>query len=172
MEKQEKQKPNSKEGTSAGQRVMVMLMTRRNHAARKAGRQEERDANAGAGVRMSVTQGRKSLSQLEFNAASVAAFLGVKVMAADMPDFMQVHAFRCARRAYDDVHIDNKFSSKKMAHDIKKEFDKVYGVTWHCVVGTSYGSFVTHSTGCFLYFSVEKMLVMLFRTKTPAMASS
>lgn len=120
MEKQEKQKPNSKEGTSAGQRVMMMLMTRRNHAARKAGRQEERDANAGAGVRMSVTQGRKSLSQLEFNAASVAAFLGVKVMAADMPDFMQVHAFRCARRAYDDVHIDNKFSSKKMAHDIKK----------------------------------------------------
>ncbi|KAJ0971240.1 hypothetical protein J5N97_019199 [Dioscorea zingiberensis] len=120
---------------------------------------------------MSVTQGRKSMSALEFNAASVATFLGVKVMAADMPEFMQVHAFRCARRVYDDVLIE-KFSSKKMAHDIKKEFDKVYGATWHCVVGTSYGSFVTHTTGCFLYFSVEKILVMLFRTQTPAVASS
>uniref|UniRef100_K3XRW7 Dynein light chain n=1 Tax=Setaria italica TaxID=4555 RepID=K3XRW7_SETIT len=46
-----------------------------------------------------------------------------------------------------------------------KEFDKVYGPTWHCIVGTSYGSFVTHSRGCFLYFSMDKIIVMLFKTK-------
>lgn len=47
----------------------------------------------------------------------------------------------------------------------KQEFDKVYGPTWHCIVGTSFGSFVTHSRGCFLYFSMDKIIVMLFKTK-------
>ncbi|ONK59534.1 uncharacterized protein A4U43_C08F7410 [Asparagus officinalis] len=82
-------------------------------------------------------------------------------MAAEMPQFMQAHAFRCARKAYDGL---DKFSSRKIAHDVKKEFDKVYGPAWHCIVGMSFGSFVTHSRGCFVYFSMEKVIVMLFKT--------
>lgn len=46
-----------------------------------------------------------------------------------------------------------------------QEFDKVHGPAWHCIVGSSFGSFVTHSTGCFLYFSMEKLYILLFRTK-------
>ncbi|PKI66738.1 hypothetical protein CRG98_012933 [Punica granatum] len=108
------------------------------------------------------SHGRRSVSQVETNLASVVAFLQVKVMVSDMPGFMQVHAFRCARRTYDSLE---KFSSRHMAYNMKKEFDKIYGPAWHCIVGSSFGSFVTHATGCFLYFSMEKLYVLLFKTR-------
>ncbi|CAK9172242.1 unnamed protein product [Ilex paraguariensis] len=44
------------------------------------------------------------------------------------------------------------------------EFDSSYGPAWHCIVGTSFGSYVTHSLGGFLYFSIDKVYVLLFRT--------
>ncbi|KAJ0780679.1 putative dynein ATPase [Helianthus annuus] len=46
-----------------------------------------------------------------------------------------------------------------------QEFDKVYGPAWHCIVGSNFGSFVTHATGCFLYFSMEKLYILVFKTK-------
>lgn len=65
-----------------------------------------------------ATRGRKSFSGVESSAAeATAALLGVRLMAAEMPQFMQVHAFRCARKAYDGL---DKFSSRKIAHDVKK----------------------------------------------------
>lgn len=46
-----------------------------------------------------------------------------------------------------------------------QEFDGVYGPAWHCIVGTSFGSFVTHSVGGFIYFSMDhKLYVLLFKT--------
>lgn len=45
-----------------------------------------------------------------------------------------------------------------------QEFDLSYGPAWHCIVGTSFGSYVTHSLGCFLYFSIDKVYILLFRT--------
>jgi hypothetical protein len=45
-----------------------------------------------------------------------------------------------------------------------QEFDTTYGPAWHCIVGTSFGSYVTHSLGGFLYFSVDKAYILLFRT--------
>ncbi|XP_022864234.1 uncharacterized protein LOC111384208 [Olea europaea var. sylvestris] len=111
---------------------------------------------------VSIVETRKSVSHVEVNAGSVAAFLQVKVLVTDMPGFMQVHAFKCARRIYDSLET---FSPKQMAYNMKKEFDKVYGPAWHCIVGSSFGSFVTHSTGCFLYFSMEKLYILVFKTK-------
>ncbi|KAE9609704.1 hypothetical protein Lal_00006782 [Lupinus albus] len=106
-------------------------------------------------------EARKSVSQIE-TLSSVVKHLQVKVLVSDMPSFMQVHAFRCARRTCDSF---DKFSSKHIAHNIKKEFDKAYGPVWHCIVGSSFGSFVTHSTGCFLYFSIGNLYILLFKTK-------
>ncbi|XP_052183333.1 uncharacterized protein LOC127795592 isoform X2 [Diospyros lotus] len=64
-----------------------------------------------------AAEGRKSVSHVETDAAAVAAFLQVKVLVTDMPGWMQVHAFRCARRSFDGL---DKFSSKHMAFNIKK----------------------------------------------------
>ncbi|KAL8208739.1 hypothetical protein R6Q57_008151 [Mikania cordata] len=115
-----------------------------------------------------IEGGRNSVSLIEFagrrsvgntaemgvaNVGPVAALLQVRVLVTDMPAFMQIHAFRCARQTFDSLEI---FSPKQIALNIKKEFDKVYGPAWHCIVGYSFGSFVTHTTGCFLYFCMEK----------------
>lgn len=45
-----------------------------------------------------------------------------------------------------------------------QEFDSAYGPAWHCIVGTSFGSYVTHSLGGFLYFSIDKVYILLFKT--------
>lgn len=74
-------------------------------------------ANGGGGRREVVIEGRKSVSHVETNLGSVIAFLQVKVLVSDMPNSMQVHAFRCARRTYDSLE---KFSAKHMAYNIKK----------------------------------------------------
>eukprot|EP01018_Ginkgo_biloba_P021375 Gb_19478 [translate_table: standard] len=94
-------------------------------------------------------------------AECVAEAVNARVKAADMASNMQVHAFRCARSACDNP---DSFSSKQLAFTLKKEFDKAYGPAWHCIVGTSFGSFVTHSVGGFLYFSMENVSILLFKT--------
>ncbi|XP_054795390.1 uncharacterized protein LOC129320249 isoform X2 [Prosopis cineraria] len=74
----------------------------------------------------------------------------------------QIHAVDCARKTFDSME---KFTSKTLALALKKEFDGAYGPAWHCIVGTSFGSFVTHSVGGFLYFSMDqKLYVLLFKT--------
>ncbi|KAJ7978893.1 Dynein light chain like [Quillaja saponaria] len=68
-------------------------------------------------INTNLVEARKSVSQMETNSASVIAFLQVKVMVSDMPSFMQVHAFRCARKTFDSLE---KFSPKHMAFNMKK----------------------------------------------------
>jgi len=41
---------------------------------------------------------------------------------------------------------------KDIAAFIKKEFDKKFNPTWHCIVGRNFGSYVTHETKHFIYF--------------------
>ncbi|GAB4828739.1 hypothetical protein Ancab_018407 [Ancistrocladus abbreviatus] len=89
--------------------------------------------------------------------------LNVRVRAADMPPSLQNRAFQCARDHLDSMPA-KKVDSKSLALALKKEFDSSYGPAWHCIVGTSFGSYVTHSLGGFLYFSIDKVYVLLFRT--------
>lgn len=90
--------------------------------------------------------------------------LNVHVRASDMPFSLQNHAFKCARDNLDSTMACGKLDSKRLALALKKEFDSTYGPAWHCIVGTSFGSYVTHSIGGFLYFSIDKVYVLLFRT--------
>ncbi|KAG2708355.1 hypothetical protein I3843_05G170300 [Carya illinoinensis] len=88
--------------------------------------------------------------------------LNVRVRACDMPLPLQNCAFRCARDQLDSM--PGKLDSKRLALALKKEFDSSYGPAWHCIVGTSFGSYVTHSLGGFLYFSIDKVYILLFKT--------
>ncbi|XP_028784098.1 uncharacterized protein LOC114740135 isoform X1 [Neltuma alba] len=114
-------------------------------------------------VSLALSSGRRrSFCGSQVDLGDVFAVNGVKVVSADMPPFMQIHAVDCARKALDSME---KFTSKTLALALKKEFDGAYGPAWHCIVGTSFGSFVTHSVGGFLYFSMDqKLYVLLFKT--------
>lgn len=78
----------------------------------------ERKKFSGGGA---AEEGRKSVSHVERDTAAriaaAAEMLTVRILAADMPGFMQAHAFRCARTTLDGLE---KFSSKHMAFNLKK----------------------------------------------------
>ncbi|CAG8693150.1 12490_t:CDS:2 [Dentiscutata erythropus] len=57
----------------------------------------------------------------------------------DMSEDMQQEALDCANTALEKHSIE-----KDIAAYIKREFDKKYGTTWHCIVGRNFGSYVTH----------------------------
>ncbi|KAI4329584.1 hypothetical protein MLD38_027955 [Melastoma candidum] len=105
---------------------------------------------------------RRSFGGVQVELSDVFATNGARVVSVDMPPFMQIHAVDCARKTSDSME---KFSCKTLALALKKEFDGVYGPAWHCIVGTSFGSFVTHSVGGFIYFAMDqKMYILLFKT--------
>ncbi|KAM7250858.1 hypothetical protein ACFE04_022741 [Oxalis oulophora] len=78
----------------------------------------------------------------------------------DMLNSMQQGALNLAAKALDSFDVTE---ATQIARFIKKEFDKLYGSGWQCIVGTDFGSFVTHCHGCFIYFSIGNLSILLFR---------
>lgn len=83
----------------------------------------------------------------------------VVVKAVDMSDSLQAAAIEIAQKAFEDFTVE-----KDIAQYIKKEFDRQYGVTWHCIVGKSFGSYVTHETGNFMYYYLGSIAILLFKS--------
>lgn len=83
----------------------------------------------------------------------------VVIKATDMVDAMQQDATEVAQEALKANDVE-----KDIAAYIKKEFDKKHGTTWHCIVGRSFGSYVTHETKHFIYFYVGQLAVLLFKS--------
>ncbi|CAE7039417.1 Dynll2 [Symbiodinium natans] len=78
---------------------------------------------------------------------------------ADMAEDMQQDAIDCATQALEKYNIE-----KDIAAFIKKEFDKKYNPTWHCVVGRNFGSYVTHETKHFIYFYLGQVAILVFKS--------
>ncbi|KAF5478645.1 hypothetical protein F2P56_005188 [Juglans regia] len=106
----------------------------------------------------------------EVELAATAISLDVRLRPSDMPAHMQDRALRCARLLLDSSAPVSRPNPTHLARALKKEFDSLYGPAWHCVVGTSFGSFVTHSPGGFVYFSIDSLSVLLFKTEVQLVA--
>ncbi len=78
---------------------------------------------------------------------------------ADMSEDMQTDATEVATQAMEKFNIE-----KDIAAYIKKEFDKKYNPTWHCIVGRNFGSYVTHETKHFIYFYLGQVAILLFKS--------
>ena len=76
-----------------------------------------------------------------------------------MSEDMQQDAVDCASQALEKYNIE-----KDIAAYIKKEFDKKYNPTWHCIVGRNFGSYVTHETKHFIYFYLGQVAILLFKS--------
>ncbi|KAF7141221.1 hypothetical protein RHSIM_Rhsim06G0197500 [Rhododendron simsii] len=98
--------------------------------------------------------------------AAIAITLNMRLRSADMPVDMQERALRFTRSLLDSAPAGNHRPNPSiLARSLKKEFDRWYGPAWHCVVGKSFGSFVTHSPGGFVYFSLDSLSFLLFKTE-------
>ncbi|KAF5403558.1 hypothetical protein P879_03804 [Paragonimus westermani] len=78
---------------------------------------------------------------------------------ADMDVGMQQDAVDLCNEALEKFQLE-----KDIAAYIKKKFDDRYNPTWHCIVGRSFGSYVTHETKHFIYFYMDKVAVLLFKS--------
>ncbi|ORX39253.1 dynein light chain 2, cytoplasmic-like protein [Kockovaella imperatae] len=77
----------------------------------------------------------------------------------DMSEDMSQRAIELAMQALEAYPVE-----KDTAMYMKKEFDRIYGTTWHCVVGKQFGSFVTHETKNFIYFYLGPVAFLLWKT--------
>lgn len=78
----------------------------------------------------------------------------------DMSLEMQQDAIKTATLALESCKLE-----KDIAAYIKTAFDKRYKTTnWNCVVGRQFGSYVTHETGHFIYFYLDHVAFLLFKT--------
>lgn len=125
--------------------------------------EEKREAKVAGDGKGKEIKGKDDGGPKEDNSRKVS----VRVRAADMPLPLQR---RAVRLAYEAIAAMPRLDSKRLALALKKEFDTAYGPAWHCIVGTSFGSYVTHSLGGFLYFSVDKAYILLFRTAVEPLA--
>ncbi|XP_057506190.1 uncharacterized protein LOC130789440 [Actinidia eriantha] len=78
----------------------------------------------------------------------------------DMLQTMQQAALDLAAKALDFYDVTEP---TEIARFIKKEFDRAYGGGWQCIVGTDFGSFVTHCYGSFIHFCIGSLAILLFR---------
>ncbi|KAG1140478.1 hypothetical protein G6F37_006672 [Rhizopus arrhizus] len=76
------------------------------------------------------------------------------IKSVDMSEEMQQEAIECSTQALEKYNIE-----KDIAAHIKREFDRKYGATWHCVVGRNFGSFVTHAS---VQAILQVMVVVFF----------
>ncbi|KAI8364248.1 dynein light chain 1, cytoplasmic [Blakeslea trispora] len=79
------------------------------------------------------------------------------VKSVDMSEEMQQEAIECSTQALEKYNIE-----KDIAAHIKREFDRKYGPTWHCVVGRNFGSFVTHGKVEREQHAIMQVMVVVF----------
>mmetsp|Transcript_38960 Transcript_38960/g.28814 ORF Transcript_38960/g.28814 Transcript_38960/m.28814 type:complete len:94 (+) Transcript_38960:13-294(+) len=83
----------------------------------------------------------------------------VTVKNVDMEEAMVEDVKKIAVEAVKRYNID-----KDIASYIRREFEKKYNPTWHVIVGRNFSSSVTHEAKHFVYFYVEQVAVLLFKS--------
>ncbi|KAJ2785464.1 Dynein light chain [Coemansia javaensis] len=94
-----------------------------------------------------------------------AAKLGApSIKSADMSDEMQDAILEIAKEAYEKSEVEKGGVEKDIAAYIKRECDKRFGSPWHVIVGRSFGSYVTHEVGHFIYFYNRHLAHLVFKS--------
>lgn len=83
----------------------------------------------------------------------------ITVKALDMAPEVKDDAVQVAKEALAEHKLE-----RDIAKHIKQSFDKRYSPTWHCIVGKSFGSFVTHETNNFIYFYIDDIAFLLWKS--------
>jgi len=55
------------------------------------------------------------------------------------------------------------YQLRDIAKDIKTSMDSLAQPSWHCIVGRSFGSYVSHEQGSFIYLYVHDLAIQIFK---------
>ncbi|XP_032767699.1 dynein light chain 1, cytoplasmic-like [Rattus rattus] len=83
----------------------------------------------------------------------------VVITNADKLEGMQQDSVERAAQALEKCSME-----KGIAAPSKEESNKKSNPTWHCIVGRTFGSYVTHETKPFIHFSLGQVTVLLFKS--------
>nr|CAH8826182.1 unnamed protein product [Trichobilharzia regenti] len=78
----------------------------------------------------------------------------------NLPPDMQDQAVKACLKAMTTCRHD-----KDVAAAIRNTFNQKYGRTWHCIVGGSFGSNVSHIDTGLIYFFMGHKSILLFRSE-------
>ena len=56
------------------------------------------------------------------------------------------------------------YPPQDIATEIKKKCDEQFDGTWHVIVGRNFGSSITHDTKYVLFFQVDLLCILLFKS--------
>ena len=87
--------------------------------------------------------------------------MNLNIKKIDMSDKLRDLVIKISKEAIKNVNID---SDTKIAKYIKQKLDqeKVKSGNWNCIVGTEFGSYVSHFKGHFIYFDIGSISIFLF----------
>jgi len=89
--------------------------------------------------------------------------VGTGKVVSDMDEHgeMKSDAFSFAKEALDSSETKEE---KDVSAHIKRKFDKKYGPTWHCIVGSDFKAHVSHESKHFIFFYIGKTAICLFKS--------
>ncbi|XP_068920907.1 dynein light chain 1, cytoplasmic-like [Petaurus breviceps papuanus] len=64
----------------------------------------------------------------------------------------------------EDMQQDSVECATQALEKDKKEFDKKYNPTWHCIVRRNFGSYMMPETKHFIYFYLGQVSILLFKS--------
>jgi dynein light chain LC8-type len=85
--------------------------------------------------------------------------MSVKIHKAEIPQETSDAAIALVKAAMEKYQIE-----KDIATEVKKKSDEKFGGTWHVVVGRNFGCSITHDTRYVLFFQIDLMHVMMFKS--------
>ncbi|KAF8310091.1 putative dynein light chain 1, cytoplasmic [Clavulina sp. PMI_390] len=77
----------------------------------------------------------------------------------DMEEQMQADTIDIAVAALQEHPIEKDIAAK-----VKRDMDAKFTPTWHVVVGKNFGSFVTYEVKHFIYFYIDKMAFLIWKS--------
>ena len=83
----------------------------------------------------------------------------VKIHKAEIPSDIKDQAIGLVQAA-----IETHTIEKDIATEVKKQCDEKFGGTWHIVVGRNFGCSITHDTRYVLFFQIDLLHVMIFKS--------
>jgi dynein light chain LC8-type len=83
----------------------------------------------------------------------------IKIHKAEIPDDMRDQAIGAVKK-----ELGKGIIEKDVATNVKKYCDEKFTGTWHVVVGRNFGCSITHDTKYVLFFMVDLMHVLIFKS--------